>query len=66
MNKRVGLTMEVWIGRLIDLREKSKQELIIRFTGEIARELLKRVIDQPRTHIQERLTEMDFEEFLEG
>lgn len=58
--------MEVWIGKLANLTETSKQELIIRFTGEIAREPLKRVADQPRTHIQERLTEMDFEEFLEG
>jgi hypothetical protein len=66
MNKGVGLTMEVSIGKLANLREKSKKELIIRFTGEITRELLKRVTDQPRTHIQERLTEMDFEGFLEG
>ena len=58
--------MEVLIGKWADLREKSKQELIIRFIGEIARELLKRVTDQPRTHIQERFTGMDFEEFLEG
>jgi hypothetical protein len=66
MNKGVGLTMEVLIWKLANLTEKSKQELIIRFVGEIASELLKRVTDQPRTHIQERLTEMDFEEFLEG
>ena len=58
--------MEVLIAKLTDIREKSKKELIIRFTGEIARELLKRFTDQPRTHIQERLTEMDFEKFLEG
>ena len=58
--------MEVWIGKLANLTEKSKQELIIRFIGEIARELLKRVIDQPRTHIQEKLTEMDCKEFMEG
>jgi hypothetical protein len=54
------------MGRLADLTEKSKQELIIRFIGEIACELLKRVTDQPRRHIQERFTGMDFGEFLEG
>ena len=58
--------MEFLIGKWADLREKSKKELIIRFTVEMAREPLKPVTDQPRTHIQERLTEMDFEEFLEG
>jgi len=58
--------MQVLIGKLADLTEKSKQELIIRFIGKIASEPLKRVTDQPRTHIKERFTGMDFEGFLEG
>ena len=58
--------MEVLIAKLTDIREKSKKELIIRFTEGIARELLKRVTGQPRTHIQEKLNGMDFEEFMEG
>jgi hypothetical protein len=66
MNKGVDLTMEVLIGKLANLTEKSQQELIIRFNGEIASELLKRVTDQPRTHLEERFPGKDFEKFLEG
>jgi hypothetical protein len=66
MNIGVGLTMEVLIGKLSRPTEKHKQELIIRFVGEIASELLKRVADQPRTNIEERFTGMHFKRFLEG
>ncbi len=58
--------MQVLIGKLANLTEKSKQELIIRFNGEIASELLKRVTYQLRIHLQERFPGKDFKKFLEG
>jgi hypothetical protein len=57
--------MEPLSGKLGDPMEKSKQELILRFIREVARELLNTASDQLGTHIKERLSRMQFERFLE-
>jgi hypothetical protein len=57
--------MEPLIGKLEDSMEKLKQELIVRFIREVARELLKNVGDQLGRHVKARLSTMEFEKFVE-
>ncbi len=66
MNKEIGLTMEVLVGKLSEPHGKPQKELIIGLFGKIASELLERVADQPRTHTEERFTGMHFKRFSEG
>jgi len=58
--------MEVLIGKLSRPHGKPQEELIVGIVRKIASELLKRIADQPRTHIDERFTGMRFGRFLEG
>ena len=57
--------MEPLIGKLEDSMDKVKQELIVRFIREVTRELLKNVSDQLGRHVEERLSTMEFEKFVE-